>query len=118
MEIAYLMAGKVFKTDGSVENLNDLLYPYNLVANADDEYTATSVRRTSDNPDFERYSVEHSIGDSANDPKEFCVGKIIDHTGYRKPNVVETTPQNIEGILREVNQDIPDAKVLVFSHWV
>ena len=111
------MAGKIFQTDGTVQNLNGLLKPYNLVADAHDDIF-TSVRRTSDTPYFKRYSIEHSFGDSADDPREFCVGKIIGDNGYDQPNVVERTLQNIETILKEINQDIPDAKVLVFSHWV
>lgn len=85
-------------------------HPYNL------------VRSISGREDEWPYHIQHSYGDSADfgihyKGYDFCVGKIISNTGKQGKEVIETEPAELERILQEVKKDIPDAKVLVFSHW-
>ena len=126
MEKVYLMAGKRFQV-GSVETkaVNDALSHYNLVMNVSSGgLWDSTVRRTVDHVGTHRLSLEHSFGDEADfgvhtKGYDFCVGKVIGNTGYGGlPEVIETETSEIEKVLQEVRQDIPDAKVLAFSHWV
>ena len=108
------MAGIRLATNGTVEDLDSKLARYNLVANEDE----TSVRRLSDQETERRYSLEHSFGDYADGPRDWCVGLVVGTTGYGLSKVIETELISIETALKTVKEDIPDADILVFSHWI
>ena len=138
MESAYLMIGKRFKVqDKKDETINQALassnlmqnHPYNAVRSISgkkDEWPChipyNAVRSISGKKDEWPYHIIHSYSDSADfgihyKGYDFCVGKIIESTGEPGKEVIEADPAELEKILKEVRKDIPDAKILVFSHW-
>ena len=119
MESAYLMIGKRFKVqDKKDETINQALASSNLMQN----HPYNAVRSISGKKDEWPYHIIHSYSDSADfgihyKGYDFCVGKIIESTGEPGKEVIEADPAELEKILKEVRKDIPDAKILVFSHW-
>ena len=116
MEIAYLMVGKRFQVlDKKDETINQALASANLMQ----DHPYNTVRSISGKEDEWPYYIMHSYGDWADfrNGYDFCVGKIVGDTGERGKEVVETEHAELEKILQEVRKDIPDAKILVFSHW-
>ncbi|MDP3640049.1 MAG: hypothetical protein Q8R53_02490 [Nanoarchaeota archaeon] len=118
MEIAYLMAGKRFQAR-DVADLNDQLAPYNLISNLDrDGLGDLSARRLTEARNTSRYDMTQSVGDPADSQGyDVIVGKIIYINGYGQPDVVEIELSELEIILKEVREDIPDAKLIAGSYW-
>lgn len=118
MEIAYLMAGKRFQAR-DVADLNDKLAPYKLISNLDRDGAGNlSVRRLKEAQDTFRYDMTQSTGDPADSQGyDVIVGKTIGTTGYGQPDVVEKELSELEIVLNEVREDIPDAKLIVGSYW-
>ncbi len=111
MEIAYLIAGKRFRAKDEA-SLNKELSKYNLIADTNN-WTA---RRLSDKETI-RYRMVQSFGDSADiNGLDVCIGKLIEKD--ERNEVIETDISELEKILEEVKQDIPDAKILGGSYWI
>ena len=112
------MAGKRFQAR-NVDDLNDKLAPYNLISNLDIEGAGNlSVRRLTEAQDTFRYDMTQSTGDPADSQGyDVIVGKIIGTNGYGQPNIVEKEFSELELVLNEVIEDIPDAKLIAGSYW-
>lgn len=117
MQRAYLMAGKRFQVK-NVNYLNKALTRYNLISHLEDiggGIGSYSARRLSDPVFTHRYRICHSYGDIADfEDYDLCIGKIIEST----EEVARAELPEIEKILLEVKEDIPDAEILLFSNWV
>ena len=111
------MAGKRFQVKDWAE-LEAALGKYGLATNKNHGDNFTVRRLTNYQFITARYRIEHSFDDWADfedgDGYDVCIGKVI---AYAKI-VAETELSEIEKILCEVKEDIPDAKLLVFSNWV
>ncbi|MBI2151382.1 hypothetical protein HYU21_01500 [Candidatus Woesearchaeota archaeon] len=46
------------------------------------------------------------------------MGVVIGKTGYGLSKVIETELIGIEKALEKVKEDIPEASILAFSHWI
>lgn len=118
MEIAYMMAGKQFKAK-DVTDLNNQLALYNLICNIDCFGECNySVRRITEPQGTERYDIVQSKGNSQ-DVLGFnvIIGKIIGTNGYDEPDIIEKELSDIAPALKEVKEDIPDAKIVSGSYW-
>ncbi len=119
MEIAYIMIGRRFKVkDKKERTINEALASFNLVKHP----TFNWVRSTAEKNDKWPYYIIHSYGDEADfgvhySSYDFCVGKLITNGGEPGKEVIEVELGELESILKEVKEDIKDAKILGGSYW-